>query len=62
MSSSEDETTDVQNLETGAWLMLGLGSLFAVVVFFIPFLSHLLNYLVILIHECGHALFGFLFG
>jgi len=45
----------------GLWAVVG-GLAAAVVVCVVPFLSFALSYLVILVHELGHALLGWIFG
>ncbi|MCP4158123.1 MAG: hypothetical protein GY757_61050 [bacterium] len=48
-------------IEPAAWKALGTGFVIALAVFFTP-LSFLFTYLVVLVHEIGHALFNWIFG
>ncbi len=43
------------------WLSLLAGAVITGVVMFVPFLTYIFSYLKILVHEFGHALFGWLF-
>jgi hypothetical protein len=49
-------------LDRQARLALGSGCGIALVVFLVPFLNFVFSYLVILVHELGHAVTGWLFG
>jgi len=51
-----------QRLDREAWKSLGIGLILAVVILFIPFLSFVFRYLITLVHEIGHAVWGWLFG
>jgi len=48
--------------DRAAWLSLGLGGALAAVCLAVPWLRFALGYLTTLIHELGHAAFGWLFG
>ncbi|MCP5102392.1 MAG: hypothetical protein GY950_03385 [bacterium] len=62
----------VKNIETGsahaahldrkAWNAMAIGLGIAVVTLFFPFLSFVFRYLITLVHEIGHAIWGWLFG
>lgn len=49
-------------LDRKAGVALGSGFGIALVVFLVPFLNFVFSYLVILVHELGHAITGWLFG
>ena len=55
-------TTGVQHLEKDAWKALGIGAVITAVVLYFPFLSFVFHYIGTLVHEIGHAFFGWLFG
>jgi hypothetical protein len=52
----------VQHLDRKAWESLGIGLVTASVILFVPFLSFVFRYLITLVHEIGHAIWGWLFG
>ena len=52
----------IQQIESAAWKSLGGGLAFTVFILFIPFLSYIFQYLLILVHEFGHAIAGWLYG
>ncbi len=49
-------------IEREAWKHLGSGAAIAAVVLFFPFLSFVFRYINTLVHEIGHAFFGWIFG
>ncbi len=49
-------------IDKAAWQSLGGGLAITVGVLLIPFLTYVFNYMLILVHELGHAVFGWLFG
>ena len=51
-----------KGLDAAGWTAVGAGAVLALVVLGVPFLRFALSYLTILIHELGHAIFGWLFG
>jgi hypothetical protein len=51
-----------QHLDRKAWESLGIGLVTAVVILFVPFLSFVFRYLITLVHEIGHAIWGWFFG
>lgn len=51
-----------KDLEKDAWKALGSGLALAVILFFMPFLSFVFTYLIVLVHELGHAIFGWFYG
>ncbi len=51
-----------QGIDKTGWISLGAGFLLALAVFFLPFLNRLFHYLLVLLHEFGHAFWGWLFG
>ena len=59
MSYSFSQHTEASDLP---WRTLLIGAALGVVFQAIPFTRFVLSYLVILVHEFGHALFGWLFG
>jgi len=52
----------LQQLDRKAWESLGIGLVTAIVILFVPFLSFVFRYLITLVHEIGHAFWGWLFG
>jgi hypothetical protein len=52
----------LQQLDRKAWESLGIGLVTAIVILFVPFLSFVFRYLITLVHEIGHAIWGWLFG
>jgi hypothetical protein len=52
----------LNSLDTEAWKSLGIGTAITAVVVFFPFLSFVFRYINTLVHEIGHAIFGWLFG
>lgn len=51
-----------KRIDKKAWQSLGGGLAITVAVLLIPFLSFVFHYMLILVHELGHAIFGWLFG
>ena len=58
----KDIPSGVQQLDRKAWESLGIGLVTAIVILFIPFLSFVFRYLITLVHEIGHAIWGWFFG
>lgn len=58
----KDIPRGIQQLDRKAWESLGIGLVTAIVILFIPFLSFVFRYLITLVHEIGHAIWGWLFG
>lgn len=56
------EQTGTQRIEKEGWVSLISGLVIASLVLYIPFLSFIFRYLITLVHEIGHAVFGWLFG
>ncbi len=52
----------LQSFEKKTLKSLGTGFLLAVIVSFLPFLSFIFQYVVILLHEFGHAVVGWFYG
>lgn len=50
------------HLDKNAWTSLGIGAALTAVVMLFPFLSFVFRYVTTLVHEIGHAIFGWLFG
>ena len=58
-----EDMMDIQRVEKKGWLSLSAGLLIAfIVLFFLPWISWIFSYFTILVHEFGHAIFGWLFG
>lgn len=57
-----DFVPEVRTLDKNDWLVLASGPLTALIIMFIPFVSHIFATLGILIHEMGHAMVGWLLG
>lgn len=51
-----------RGIDAKTWAVLGAGVVLAVVVLLVPWARFALSYLTTLIHEIGHAVFGWLFG
>lgn len=58
----KDIPRGAQQLDRKAWESLGIGLVTAIVILFVPFLSFVFRYLITLVHEIGHAIWGWLFG
>lgn len=58
----ERKDTKPQTLDPPAWQSLGIGLAVTLVVLVIPFLSYIFHYMITLVHELGHTVFGWLFG
>lgn len=58
----EDFEVEVLHGDREGWLSLGAGILITIIILFFPFLTFIFSYLKILVHEFGHAIFGWLFG
>jgi len=58
----EDDVEPARGVESAGWLAFGAGLLLAVLTEVVPFLRVLVGYFVVLVHELGHALAGWLFG
>jgi hypothetical protein len=52
----------VRQMNKDAWKSLGTGLVIAAVILSFPFLSFVFRYVITLVHEIGHAVFGWLFG
>jgi hypothetical protein len=52
----------IYRLDREAWKSLAIGGVIAVVVLSFSFLSFVFRYMITLVHEIGHAIFGWLFG
>lgn len=59
---SEIKVSQVQEVEKPAWMSLGIGLVLAIFVFILPFLNYIFSYFLILTHELGHTITGWLFG
>ena len=62
VESPEESKPAIQHIESAAWKSLGGGLALTVFILFIPFLSYIFHYLLILVHEFGHAIAGWLYG
>ena len=60
--SPTPEVKKLQTLDPPAWQSLAIGSGITLVVVIIPFLSFIFHYMITLVHELGHAIFGWIFG
>ena len=58
----EEEEGLIQGLDKEALILLAAGCILALLAVFIPFTRQIGSYLVILIHEAGHAIFGWFYG
>jgi Zn-finger nucleic acid-binding protein len=56
------DTKKTQSIEKKGWLSLGIGAVMALVLFAFPLLSYAFSYFLVLSHEFGHAIFGWLYG
>lgn len=56
------QTHPVNSIDRKGWESLGIGLGITAVVLIFPFLSFIFHYIIILVHELGHAVFGWLFG
>jgi hypothetical protein len=52
----------VQQIKKEAWKSLGIGLVITAGILSFPFLSFVFRYLITLVHEIGHAIFGWFFG
>jgi hypothetical protein len=60
--SQKESKPAVRHIESAAWKSLGGGFALTVFILFIPFLSYIFRYLLVLVHEFGHAIAGWLYG
>ena len=58
----EDDEPIARGIEPAGWAAFGVGAGLALLTEVLPFLRVLVGYFVVLIHEIGHALTGWLFG
>jgi hypothetical protein len=58
----EDDLPVGREIDPAGWMALGLGLGLASLTELLPFLRVLVGYFVVLVHELGHALAGWLFG
>lgn len=58
----EDDLPVVRGVEAAGWLAFAMGAGLALLTELLPFLRMLVGYFVVLVHEIGHALAGWLFG
>jgi hypothetical protein len=58
----EDDPPPSREIDRAGWIALGLGLGLATLTELLPFLRVLVGYFVVLVHEFGHALAGWLFG
>jgi hypothetical protein len=54
--------TGLYHLDKAAWTSMGIGAAITAVILFFPFLSFVFRYVNTLVHEIGHAIFGWLYG
>ena len=62
LEQPEQTVPRVQHIEKDAYKALGGGLVLAAVFFFIPFLAYVFQYLIVLVHELGHTITGWLYG
>jgi len=62
VKTQEEFIKNVQGITKKGWKSIIIGSILAIIVFLIPFLSFIFRYFITLVHEFGHALTGWLFG
>lgn len=58
----KQERAGAQRIEKEGWVSLISGLVIAALVLYFPFLSFIFRYIITLVHEIGHAIFGWLFG
>ncbi len=58
----EDDEPPGRSIEAAGWVAFGIGLGLALLTEILPFLRVLVGYFVVLVHELGHALTGWLFG
>jgi hypothetical protein len=58
----EDDLPPGREIDTTGWLAFGAGLALALLTEIVPFLRVLVGYFVVLVHELGHTLTGWLFG
>jgi hypothetical protein len=61
-TEAEVPVSGPQRIEREAWKALVSGLIIAAVTLSLPFLSFIFRYLITLVHEIGHAVFGWLYG
>jgi hypothetical protein len=61
LEEDEDAAPEPRRMDRDDWLVLGAGLLITVIVMFIPLLTHIFMTLLVLIHEMGHFITGWLF-
>jgi hypothetical protein len=49
-------------IERDGWIAAAAGLALAALVFLVPFLTYVFSYMITLVHEMGHAFFGWLYG
>ncbi|MCP5050706.1 MAG: hypothetical protein GY940_26320, partial [bacterium] len=54
--------TGAERLTRDAWKAMGIGAVITAVILYFPFLSFVFRYMITLVHEIGHAVFGWFFG
>jgi len=62
IASAPEAVLRPQSVSREAWVHLGVGFFVALIVFSVPLLRFAVSVLVVLVHEMGHAAFGWLFG
>ena len=61
-SISNQKKSGINLMDKDTFISLGIGFAFFMVVILVPFLSYIFHYLITLVHELGHTIFGLIFG
>jgi hypothetical protein len=61
-SDSEYPYTSINKIDRESWISIAIGGSIAITVLSMPWLSFLFTPLVVLVHELGHSITGWLFG
>ncbi|MFH1116296.1 MAG: hypothetical protein V1792_20480 [Pseudomonadota bacterium] len=62
LEDEEDLIPEPRTMDRDDWIVLGSGLVIAIVVMMFPLLNHIFMTLVVLVHEMGHTIAGWLFG
>jgi hypothetical protein len=57
-----EATMERNGIERDGWIAAAAGLALAALVFLVPFLTYVFSYMITLVHEMGHAFFGWLYG
>lgn len=62
MDSSSQKSSGINIMDKDTLKILGIGFAIFIMVILVPFLSYIFHYLITLVHELGHTIFGLIFG